>query len=234
MIDFNSVSRFSDRINQYIDAGLEAVPQEKRSYLGGSRLGVECERALQYEYFHTPKEKGFTGRTLRIFARGHWIESAMLGWLRQGGFIIKGEQDGFSSMGDKIAGHIDGVFIGGPESVGPYPRLWECKGVQNKDWKALVKDKLRKQYPVYWAQCQTYMAFMKLTENPAMFSAVNMNTMEIYWEEVQFDLAEAQRLSDKAVRIILACQDGVQLPKISNDPAFYRCKWCAWGGRCHQ
>ena len=240
-LDFNSSSQISELVNSHIDKSLEVEnkKEKSRTYLGGSRLGVECERALQFEFLNAPKDegKGFPGRVLRIFARGHWIEDAMTGWLRQAGFMLKthgrdGEQFGFETMGGKIQGHLDGVFVGGPAQFAPYPRLWECKGIQEKDWKALVREKLKKKYPVYYGQIQTYMAFMRLTENPALFSAINMNTMEIYWEEISFCAKDAQALSDKGARVVSASLHGELLPRMSEDPSFFKCKWCSWAERC--
>ena len=75
MLDFNTRESFADKVNHRIDTALtsENAGQEPRDYLGASRLGVECDRALQYEYLNVPKDEGqgFNGRTLRIFAAGH-------------------------------------------------------------------------------------------------------------------------------------------------------------------
>ncbi|WP_287497625.1 hypothetical protein [Pandoraea sp. CB10b_02] len=52
MLDYNHHPRFHERVNAVIDEALarERTAQTARSYLGASRLGVACERALQYEY----------------------------------------------------------------------------------------------------------------------------------------------------------------------------------------
>ena len=99
VIDFNSKSGLSDRINYHIDQALVTAHQFEpgRSYLGGSRIGHHCERALQYEFCKVPvdPDKAVDGRIVRIFARGHWNEAAMIGWLRDAGFgVIKGDRDG--------------------------------------------------------------------------------------------------------------------------------------------
>ncbi len=84
MLDYNHSASFTEGINALIDAGLEAgnAAQTPRAYLGGSRLGVPCERALQYEYAAAPKDDGadFDGKTLRIFAAGHVFEDLAAGW----------------------------------------------------------------------------------------------------------------------------------------------------------
>lgn len=240
MLDLNSKSQLTDKMNLLIDAKMleKQANQKPRSYLGGSRLGVECERALQFEFFNTPKDegKGFSARILRIFQRGHWAEDYVTGIIKEAGFDLRtekpnGDQYGFSVLQGKIQGHVDGVFAGGPDAI-KYPALWECKCVQEKDWKACARDGVKKKYPVYWSQMQVYMAYMQLDENPAIFTAINPNNMEIYWESVLFDGAAAQRLSDKGLRIVRSCEEGVLLPKVSNDPSYYICKWCSWGERC--
>ena len=159
MLDFNSTTTFSERFEALIDAGLQAREQQqgKRQYLGASRLGVSCERQLQYEYAQAPvdPDKGFSGRILRIFERGHRIEDAMVGWLRAAGFILKtegknGQQFGFSVADGKLQGHCDGVFVGGPEGFA-YPALWECKALGSKSWTDLAKKGLAASKPVYAA-----------------------------------------------------------------------------------
>ena len=76
-LDFNHRPTLDAQISSLIDQALtrERASQTPRDYLGASRLGVACERALQYEYTHTPVDDGrdFSGRLLRIFEVGHTI-----------------------------------------------------------------------------------------------------------------------------------------------------------------
>ncbi len=241
MIDLNSSSQLSDRINSLIDKAMVKKNKEEkpRNYLGGSRLGVDCERALQFEFFNAPKDEGkdFAGRTLRIFKRGFWVEDMMIGWLQMAGFDLKtadrnGDQFGFETLVGKIKGHCDGVFIDGPDDY-KYPALWENKGLGEKGWKKLVKEKLKKAHPTYYGQVQVYQKHFQLTDNPALFSAVNMNTMEIYWELIEHNPQHADSLDAKGKRIIQACEAGELLPRMSQDPSFYKCKWCSYTERCH-
>jgi hypothetical protein len=55
--------------------------------------------------------------------------------------------------------------------------------------------------PIYHAQVVLYQAYLELHENPAVFTAVNADTMEIYTELVPFDAALAQRMSDRALKV---------------------------------
>ena len=50
MIDLNSRSGLSDRLNWLIDEGINASVETPRTYLGCSAIGGECERSVQLEY----------------------------------------------------------------------------------------------------------------------------------------------------------------------------------------
>lgn len=50
MIDLNSRSGLSDRLNWLIDEGIDASVETPRTYLGCSAIGGECERSVQLEY----------------------------------------------------------------------------------------------------------------------------------------------------------------------------------------
>jgi hypothetical protein len=240
MIDFNSSSSISGQVTALIDAGMQraGARQSERQYLGASRLGVACERALQYEYAQAPVDYGreIEGRMLRIFERGHVIEDSMVAWLRAAGFDLRtrdreGGQFGFSVADGRLQGHADGVIVGGPEGFA-YPCLWENKCLGAKSWRELEKHRLAVAKPVYAAQIALYQAYLELHEQPALFTAVNADTMEIYAELVPFDAALAQRMSDRAVKIITATDAGELLPRSFAEPTHFECRMCAWADRC--
>ena len=240
MMDFNSGASLSGQISALIDSGLQQARagQTKRLYLGASRLGVACERQLQFEYAQAPVDYGrdFQGRILRIFERGHVNEECMVGWLRDAGFDLRthkadGEQFGFSVADGRLQGHIDGVFVGGPEGFA-YPALWENKCLGSKSWRDLEKNRLAISKPVYAAQVALYQAYLELHEHPAIFTAVNADTMEIYVELVPFDAALAQRMSDRAVKVITATEAAELLPRAFADQTHFECRMCAWQDRC--
>ena len=60
MLDFNHRPKLSEEISALINKALtkENEQQTPRDYLGASRLGVSCNRALQFEYTKTPKDEG--------------------------------------------------------------------------------------------------------------------------------------------------------------------------------
>ncbi len=248
MLDYNHSASVADRINTLIDEALEAenAARPSRDYLGGSRLGVACERALQFEYADAPKDDGrdFDGRTLRIFAAGHVFEDLAIGWLHKAGFDLyttkgnrpDGEQFGFSVADGRIRGHVDGIINAGPVLTG-FPALWECKSLNDKSWKDTVKRGVAISKPIYAAQIATYQAYMEasvpgISQNPALFTAINKDTAELYHELVPFDGGLAQTASDKAVRIIRATEAGELLPRIAQSADFHECRFCAWSDRC--
>ena len=240
MIDFNSSSSIPGQVTSLVDAGLQRMraSQSPREYLGASRLGVSCERALQYEFAKAPVDAGreTDGRILRIFERGHVMEDCMVAWLRAGGFDLRtrkanGEQFGFSAIDGRLQGHIDGVIVGGPEGFA-YPALWENKCLGSKSWRELQKHKLAVAKPVYAARIAVYQSYLALHEHPALFTAVNADTMEIYAELVPFDAGLAQRMSDRAVKVIQATEAGELLPRSFAESTHFECKFCAWAQRC--
>ena len=248
MLDYNHTANFADQLNALIDTALvkENQAEASREYLGGSRLGVACERALQFEYVQAPKDDGreFNGQTLRIFAAGHLFEDMAIRWLCLAGFDLYttkgnrpgGEQFGFSVADGRIRGHVDGVINDGPTLPG-FPALWECKSMNAKSWRDTQKRGLAASKPLYAAQIAVYQAYMEpsvpgISSNPALFTAINKDTAELYHELVTFDGGLAQRMSDKAVRIIQATEAGELLPRIAQSADFFECKFCSWSDRC--
>lgn len=240
MMDFNRSSSLSARMSALIDQGLKAhqTKQKIREYLGASRLGVSCNRALQYEYEHQPVDPGreHSGRLLRIFERGHVIEDCMVKWLRYAGFDLRtagadGQQFGFSVLDGRLQGHIDGVFVDGPEGFA-YPALWENKCLGSKSWRDLEKNKLAISKPIYHAQVVLYQAYLGLHENPAIFTAVNADTMEIYTELVDFDPGFAQRLSDRGLKVVSASAAQERLSRTFQNPTHFECRMCSWQDHC--
>ena len=250
MLDYNHRPGIAERVNAAIDAALiaerEATPP--RAYLGASRLGHACERALQFEFAGAPKDEGadFGGQTLRIFEIGHQLEDLAIRWLRAAGLDLytrkgnrpDGEQFGFSVAGGRIGGHVDGIIAAAPEPLGiGTPALWECKTMNAKNWRACVKDGVTVAKPVYAAQIALYQAYMAgtipgISANPALFTAINKDTAELHHEQVAFDAGLAQRMSDRGVRILQATDAGELLPRIAANRDFFECRFCPWAARC--
>lgn len=224
----------NDALNAVVDAAIaqRSAGAAKRGYLGASSLGHDCLRKMQLD---SSAPRPVEPRTQRIFDRGHWVEGYMVELLTEAGFRIVRNADriAFSQLDGRYRGHGDGMPIVGPavEGLG-FPCLWENKGLGSKGWTKLKKDGLRKAYPQYAAQCQQYMAYFDLTDHPALFTAINMDTMEILYLLVPFDAVAAQEWSDKAVAIVAAQEAGETMPRVAADRDDWRCKLCGHRETC--
>ncbi|MFC3119844.1 PD-(D/E)XK nuclease family protein [Jhaorihella thermophila] len=247
MLDYSHRPGIAERINAAVDAALEAerAATPPRDYLGASRLGQSCERALQFEFAHAPKDEGqeFSGRSLRIFAIGHALEDLAVKWLRAARLDLAtrkrdGGQFGFAVAGGRIRGHVDGIVMGAPAAMGlRTPALWECKTMNAKNWRETVAKGMTVAKPVYAAQIALYQAYMEATvpgisAAPALFTAINKDTAALHHELVPFDAELAQRMSDRAVRILRATNAGELLPRVARNRDFFECRFCPWAERC--
>ncbi len=253
-LDFNDALSMKDTpsgtINKLIDKALQQghAQKPKRFYLGASRLGEPCARALQYEYTQTPHDQPFTGQTLRIFEIGHVLEKMAHQWLEGAGFTIEthspvtGDPYGFSVAQGRLQGHVDGIVRKVPEGLEPkiqVPALWECKSMNAKAWNQVVEKGVKVSKPIYAVQIALYQAYLEdtipgLSQNPALLTAVNKDTAELYHEVVPFDAGLAQTASDRAVHILRATQAGETLPRISRDPDSFYCRFCHWQTTCRK
>lgn len=237
ILDFNSKSTLADRFVELIDAAGDRVAETPRAYLGGSAIGEPCARRLQYSYQGAQQDEGsgFTARTRRIFHRGHQGEEWMAQWIRSAGFELRtdknGKQFGFEDCDGRFKGHIDGVITEGPTGF-KYPALWENKVLGSKGFASVVKHGLAKAYPAYAVQVAIYQAYLQLAQNPAFFTVLNPDTMEIHLELVPFNAELAQANIDKAARILEACDHGEILPRIAESDDSFACKFCPYKGVC--
>lgn len=245
VLDFNKhtmkEAMASDRLNAKVDAYLQHKRglQERRQYVGASAVGGSCERAIQFEYAGAVREKDFPPETLRKFDLGHMSEELARAWFRDAGFQLvqrnqrTGELFAFSQMDGRFKGHPDGVFVAGPEVEGVgYPCLWEHKGVGAKTYREIAKSGLKKARPGYYAQVAIYQAYLGLEQHPAIFTVTNLDSGEQLHLLIPFDAEEAQRMSDRAVRIVKSTDAGELLPRPFKDKSYFECKWCAFHERC--
>ena len=229
------------KINEILDAKIieNHKQQKKRDYLGVSSVGDDCLRKVQLQY--EGKEAEFSASTLRTFDIGHRLEDLVAEWLRIAGFELKtrnenGEQFGFSTAKGRIKGHVDGKIVDVSEDlkeIGLRPQaLWECKTLNHKSWQETSKKGLMLTKPLYYAQIQLYMAYLDLEQ--CLFTALNKDSSELYFELIPFDSEAAQRYSDRAVQIIKASENNEAMPCISSDLSFFKCKMCAFRNECRK
>ena len=109
--------------------------------------------------------------------------------------------------------------------------------MNDKSWRDTVKQGVAKSKPVYAAQVAIYQAYMEasvpgVASSPALFTAINKDTQEIWFELLPFDGGLAQRMSDRGVRVITATAAGETLARHTTTPTHMECKFCAWQDRC--
>jgi hypothetical protein len=236
VIDLNPPT--SSPVNSEINAVLEAAAlveerEERRNYLGASSIGSECLRKVQFDW---QRDSVHAARTKRIFDRGNASEERLAVTFKRAGFEIERDtsRTGFTAADGLFKGHCDGIIRAGPAIEGlKYPCLWENKCLGSSGWKKIEKVGLRTAYAVYYDQCQLYMAYLGLDENPALFTAENADTCHLLALTVPFDGDAAQAASDRAVAIIQATKAGELLPRITDKgPTDWRCKMCSHSEFC--
>ncbi len=202
-----------------------------RGYLGASIIGHACDRYLWLSFRWAGEEK-FDGRMLRLFDRGHRAEDRFVDELRSIGARVEavgpnGRQWAVEACGGHLRGHMDGQALGLPEA--PKTRhVLEFKTHNAKSFKELQAKGVAEAKPMHVAQMQVYMLLSGLTR--ALYLAENKDTDELYAERIALDPEAAQKLIDRAQRIIDAAEPPLRL---SDDPAYFECKWCAFHGQCH-
>lgn len=213
----------------------------RRDYLGMSAIGNECDRNLWYDLRWVMKVK-HNAETLKRFADGHHGEDLQADRLRMVDGITlltvdpdNGRQFGFSDCDEHFKGHMDGAILGLLQAPKSW-HVWEHKQVGDKKQAELIKLKerlgeknaLKAWNPVYYAQGLLYMHYSGMTRHYLTCSTPGgRSTVSIRTDP---DIAEALRLIARADRIIKA---PVPPGRISEDPAWFKCRWCNFHSLCH-
>jgi hypothetical protein len=171
-------------------------------------------------------EEEISERQSRLFGRGHREEAVIVEALEKVGIRFCGDQDEIVFAHGHCKGHRDGEVVGVLEAP-KTPHLAEFKTMNDRNFKEVCKLGVAASKPGYYAQCQLYMKFFKLTRT--LFVAVNKNDDSMYIERLKYDKESADRLTRKAEDINLS-----ELPPSKRfDPTWYECKWCSANKICH-
>ncbi|MGJ7508707.1 oxidoreductase [Variovorax sp. GT1P44] len=219
--------------NVVMDAIERAQDSGHRPHLGASLIGHSCERHL-WLAFRWAKAQRFEGRMLRLFEIGRRAELRFVEELRAAGILVhdvdeRGSQFRVSDedCGHHFGGSMDGAAQGLPEA----PKAWhvcEFKTHNDKSFRDLRAKGVQKAKPMHYAQMQVYMGLTGMDR--ALYYAENKNDAALHVERVHFDKAEFERLRARALRVIKAAEPPI---RISNDPAWFECKFCHFHQLCH-
>lgn len=241
------------RIAQDIDAyNIRAYDGGHRWHLGGSLIGEECSRKLWYIYrwcFHetaeTPHEHA---RKQRLFNRGHREEARFVEWLKgigmelwthetpdvyndKGEIVIEGTQFRVSDVMGHFGGSLDGI--------GKLPARYEINEPILLEFKTNGTgagfDKLEKEgmpvaKPQHFAQTSTYGSDPKYLFRYCLYMNINKNDDSLHVELVKLNNSLGQQMRMKAERIIMS---QTAPPRLSDNPTFIKCRWCAASDICH-
>lgn len=230
-------------IKRDIDTASLAFDDGFRKHLGASLIGASCKRFLQYT-FRWMYYKQHEPRMLRLFQRGHREEPWLWALLRAAGWTIY-EFDPRTGKQWRVSG-IMGHFGGSLDAIGfPPPsygiQMWmllECKTNKDGDkFEKLVKDGMRRDKPLHWAQNNVYGGMIQVPElgiNGISYSAyfnTNKNTDEIYIEVLELDRNVGALEYSKAEFVIL---NNTLPAKIHPNASFFECKYCDAVDICHK
>jgi hypothetical protein len=235
MLDLNrtelSALPVSIAINALLEAGAREVGEPTRGYLGASSIGSECLRQVQYDWMCDQQNPL---QTRDRFSRGHFLEQLSYDHFRRAKFeFAEKDRLKFEALDGMLKGHADGIFVAGPKVADvAYPCLWEHKGLGAKGFKTIERDGLRKAYPQYAVQIGLYQHFLGVDVHPAILTVTNADSCERLHILVPYDVEFAHTWIQRAEIIIAATRAGELLPRFTEDPNHYRCRFCGHKARC--
>ncbi len=221
----------SDDVNAFCESYYESG---HRNHLGGSELGEECWRKLWYGFRWVKQEK-FDGRMLRLFNVGHSAEPRFITYLRGIGFEVKEFDDNGKQFRISGAmGHYGGSLDGKCKPPARY-QLWEDVIILNEyktnntgaGYAKVATDGVAKAKPKHYAQMSQY--GYKEGIRWGLYMIENKNDSDITFKIVELDWNLGAQLEKKAEDIIFAKEPP---PRISENPAFFNCKFCDKKGIC--
>lgn len=225
----------ADKTLKLIDTHLENTQESgNRWHLGASVLGRECAREIWYKY-RWCKEVRHKGQLLRLFERGHLEEDRFVKYLRDIGCEVwdvnpeTGKQFTISAVEGHLGGSLDGVGKGIPDIPPDEAFLTEFKTSNDKGFKTLQKEGVKKAKHEHYVQTQLYMNQYDLKY--CLYMAVNKNTDELYLEVIELDARVAGQYLERGKMIIMSNEPP---PRVSNTPGWYKCKMCDYHGVCHK
>lgn len=218
--------RIKADINAYCEASADTEP---RAHLGASRIGHKCERFLWYEFRWMFKEK-FDGRMRRLFERGRDEEQRIFKLLEGIGCKLldnPAKQESMAACSGHFGGSRDGALVlPYREVAGSF--LLEGKTHSLKSFKELESFGVIASKPMHWEQMCTYGVGFDLQYG--IYFGVCKDNDELHIEALELDHALGNKAIDRGRRIISSPDPP---PRISANPGWYECQYCAARDVCH-
>ena len=210
----------------------ESRKDSPRYHLGASLIGHDCDRYLWYTFrwCYNPE---FGGRMLKLFQRGQDEEARIVSDLRAIGCKVSEINPDTTkqwrvSFSAHFSGSCDGIIESGLPEAPKKRHVLEIKTHNKKSFDDLEKKGVHESKPTHYAQMQVYMFGLKIDR--AFYFAVCKDDDRIYTERVRYDPDVANRLVNRAGKII----DDPEPPvKLSENPTWYQCKMCSAYDLCH-
>lgn len=227
--------RLLDDIDEYC---VKTYDGGHRTHLGASLIGHECNRYL-WGIFRWLKHEVTDGRKQRLFNRGHREEARFVEWLEGVGCRVWFEDENknqfrISDVGGHFGGSLDGICIL-PERYGiTEPILLEFKtNGTGAGFNKLASHGMPIAKPQHYAQTSVY-GYKGVNGTQfryVLYLNICKNDDAIHCEIVKLNHTLGAQIIEKAERIITS-----QTPpaRISDNPTFMACSWCAQKEICHQ
>lgn len=201
--------------------------EKSRTYIGASSIGNDCVRALWYAY-NGYERLPMDPRRRRTMQIGKDLELLLLNEMIDAGMQLEYRID-YNSFKDasipQFQGNVDGLWLNSPTDG---KAILEIKTAKDSSFRIFQRSGLRRWYPVYFAQVQSYMGMSGI--HTAYVLALNKDTSELHDEQVTFQPFFYERLVEKAKGIV----EMVEVPNRVNDsPLFFQCKLCDFRNICH-
>lgn len=193
-----------------------------------SLAGAECPRSLWYEFRWASQPEPATGKRQRLFERGQDDEDKMMRDLRAVGVEVWGEQHKARAVHGFVRGKLDGLALGLLEAP-KKTHVVECKSVNTKGFKAIVKDGVKVAKPLHHAQLQLYLHI--LGHERGFYYVKCADTQEYWSERLEYDFEFCVRLLANLERIIFSDEPP---GRISEKPDFFGCMFCKHHAVCHE
>lgn len=195
---------------------------ESRDYIGASQIGHSCDRLLWLNRYQ-PKEEKLNYRQHDIFERGNLEEDRIIAHLDRCGFKVMQQQVGVKYK--SLKGHVDAVIK--DKDTGDSIVL-EMKTMNDRSFKAWLKNGSQETNFTYFIQCQCYMGLLGI--NKALLVVRNKNDETLAEEIIEFDKNIYELHLKKMERIEGAKQMPLGFKALEKQ--HFSCKWCKYKQEC--